>query len=178
MKIPAIMIATLAVASLAGCSSAPKPPNVRGWHRVAVNMPADVQALQLQVFPDPPAAPQTVYQPAVQPPYSRTVTVHFPYNNTTFRPTTGQEAQLRGLLREGYRRVEVRGRTDAVRQSPGDQYVAAGRASAARSWLIQNGVPAEVIEVNYASAADPIGGSTYSSGRALNRRVDIEVIRK
>ncbi|MCR5860165.1 OmpA family protein [Mesorhizobium sp. J428] len=85
---------------------------------------------------------------------------------------------MRSLLGDGYARIEVRGRTDAARPSAGDETIAARRAAAARDWLIHQGVPARVISVNYASAADPIGGNNYSGGRALNRRVDIEIIRK
>lgn len=175
MKIHALVLPFAMASMLAACASAPKPPTVSGRDRVNVNSPAAQRELALQVFPDAPQA-VVIVQPAV--PASSTVSVHFPWNDAQFRISRRQSAELQSLLRLGYVRVAVRGRTDAARPSAGDEWIAARRAAAARDWLIHQGVPATAITLNYASAADPIGGNNYSGGRALNRRVDIEIIRK
>lgn len=174
MKIHCVISVLTLAAMLAACGTPPKPPTVSGRYRVAINSAADEHALAMRVFPDAPV----LVGANGSSPASSTVSVHFPWNGTTFRPTRLQAAELHALLRSGYRRVDVRGRTDATRPSAGDEYVAAQRAAGARDWLIHQGVPAASITINYASAADPRAGNNYSGGRALNRRVDIEVIRK
>lgn len=175
MKIHALVLPIAMASMLAACASAPKPPTVNGRDRVTINSDADQHALGMQVFPDPPRAIALV-QPAL--PASSTVSVHFPWNDARFRISRRQAAELQSILRSGYVRVAVRGRTDASRPSAGDEMIAARRAAAARDWLIHQGVPAIAITTNYASAADPLAGNNYSGGRALNRRVDIEIIRK
>ncbi|WP_320201746.1 OmpA family protein (plasmid) [Agrobacterium sp. rho-13.3] len=175
MKIHGLVL-TIAVASmLAACASAPKPPTVNGRDRVKINTPRDQHALAMQVFPDRPQEAALLQGNA---PASSTVSIHFPWNDARFRISRRQAAELQSLLRSGYVRVAVRGRTDATRPSAGDETIAARRAAAARDWLIHQGVPAIAITTNYASAADPLAGNNYSGGRALNRRVDIEIIRR
>ncbi|MCF3643138.1 OmpA family protein [Rhizobium sp. TRM95111] len=165
------------VALLAACSTPPKPPKVSGWHRSPVNSEAAVQELQLQVFPPAPVDGQAVkLQGAML--YAQTVSVHFPWNHTAFHPSEEQARQLRALLANGVDYVSVRGRTDGKRPAPGDESVARRRAEAARDWLIGQGVPANRIYVNYVSAGDYVSNNRVSSGRALNRRVDIEIVRR
>lgn len=178
MKIHTMVLSLGTALVLAACASAPKPPTVNGRDRVKINSPAASHALAMQVFPDAPK--ETSADADLQPasPTSSMVSVYFPWNDAHFRPTHRQSAELQEQLRAGFVRVSVRGRTDATRPSPGDELVAARRAAAARDWLIHQGVPATAITMNYASAADPRAGNNYSGGRALNRRVDIEIIRK
>ncbi|WP_108610796.1 OmpA family protein [Aminobacter sp. MSH1] len=178
MKFLALVVSIASASMLAACASAPKPPTVSGRDRTEINSPADKAALARQVFPDIPKE-IVAGEPARRlVPASSTVSVHFPWNDSRFRISRRQSAELQALLRAGYVRVSVRGRTDATRPSAGDELVAARRAAAARDWLIHQGVPAVAITLNYASAADPRAGNNYSGGRALNRRVDIEIIRK
>lgn len=174
MKIHALILTAGIASMLAACASAPKPPTVSGRDRSPINSEADGYALALQTYPP---SPMTIrLEPASL--ASSTVSIYFPWNNAAFRPTRQQAAELQAELRAGYVRVDVRGRTDGRRPTAGDEVIAARRAAAARDWLIHQGVPASLITINYASAADPVAGNNYSGGRALNRRVDIEIIRK
>ncbi|MEQ7810226.1 hypothetical protein [Xanthomonas hortorum] len=85
---------------------------------------------------------------------------------------------MRALIAGGVAHVQVRGRTDNASPAIGDEKVARGRAEAARDWLIGAGVPGGLIDVNFVSAGDYRSNNRLSDGRALNRRVDIEIIRK
>ncbi|QDS14180.1 hypothetical protein FPL03_23950 (plasmid) [Xanthomonas citri pv. glycines] len=60
----------------------------------------------------------------------------------------------------------------------GVENIARGRAEAAKDWLIGEGVPSGIIDLNFVSAGDYRSNNRLSDGRALNRRVDIEFISK
>lgn len=183
----ALALVCLAVA-VSSCSSHPKPPTVSGRDRAPINSPAVAQALHEQAFPPAPVAVRA--EPArnatqrvqgrrtLPPPLARIVSVQFPWNGTQFRPTAAQAAHLRALIAGGVAHVQVRGRTDNASPASGDEKVARGRAEAARDWLIGAGVPGGLIDVNFVSAGDYRSNNRLSDGRALNRRVDIEIIRK
>ncbi|RBD68919.1 hypothetical protein BRM19_22025 [Xanthomonas oryzae pv. oryzae] len=174
----ALALVCMAVA-VSACSSHPKPPTVSGRDRVPVNSPVAAQTLQQDAFPPAPVAVQRQQAPraAARPLYPM-VSVQFPWNSAQFRPTPAQVAHLRGLIAAGFAHVQVRGRTDNPNPSSGDERIARGRAEAAKDWLIGEGVPSGIIDLNFVSAGDYRSNNRLSDGRALNRRVDIEFIRK
>ncbi|MGS0550468.1 hypothetical protein [Xanthomonas oryzae] len=144
--------------------------------------------MQQEAFPPAPVVvqhqggPQAVQRqqapPAADQPLYPVVSVQFPWNSAQFRPTPAQVAHLRGLIAAGVAHVQVRGRTDNPNPSSGDERIARGRAEAAKDWLIGEGVPSGIIDLNFVSAGDYRSNNRLSNGRALNRRVDIEFIRK
>ena len=153
-------------AVLAACGSIPDPPTVNGKRRAAVNL----------VIP-PTSEPMLSVRPALvsdAPQPAQLVAVYFDWNRTAFQPTAAQERTLRELLGGKIRSISVRGRTDGPATS-GDELIATRRALAAKDWLIDNGVSPQLIAVNFLSAGDYVAGNKTSAGRALNRRVDIEV---
>lgn len=75
-------------------------------------------------------------------------------------------------------RINVRGRTDAVVPGPDDPKIALGRALAARQYLVERGVSADKIKVFSLAAGDRIAPAGMEQGRALNRRVDIELVNR
>ncbi|AAL53277.1 MULTISPECIES: OmpA family protein [Brucella] len=161
--------------SLAACSSPPKPPTVSGRHRIPINSPAAQEELRLQVFPQEPTAQATMW-PARPP--KQTVNVYFPQDVTVFRPTSAQINQLHTLLWPVPKHINVRGLTDNSCPPPGDTQVARVRALAIYNWLINQGVPASRITISYAPVKDYASNAPLSPGRVLNRRVDIEILRK
>lgn len=179
------LVIVSSVLLLSACSSAPKPPTVDGSNREGINSASTEAVLSLKaelakekervkVLESRP--PATAVKPAPLP-TSETVTVHFPYNSASFRPTASQETALRPLLANA-QRIEVRGRTDGRQPSEGDERIALQRAVAAKDYLIGQGVPARIISVNYLSAADHITDNRTDAARAKNRRVEIEVFRR
>lgn len=165
---------------LAACSSPPKPPTVDGSKRSVVNnaetasmlsLRADLGEVQERVR-TLESRPMVTPPPAA--PVSQTVTVHFPFNSANFRPSVAEEAALLPLLANA-RRVEIRGRTDGPRPSAADERIALQRAQAAMNYVVAKGVPATRVSVNFLSAGDYIADNRTDAGRALNRRVEIEV---
>jgi len=166
---------------LTACSSPPKPPTVSGAQRQPVNDAATKQMLALRVelalaqekLKNPPAHAMALTAPGT--PVSQTISIYFPYNKASFQPTPEQAAQLLALLQGNVRHVWVRGRTDGNRPSVADERIALQRAIAAKNWLIEQGISSLNVSVNYVSAGDYIADNLSETGRAKNRRVDIEI---
>lgn len=108
-------------------------------------------------------------------PRSTVFRVRHRVGQATFVPSVEMAAALRKAASVS-ERIEVRGRTDAVTWSAGDERVARERASRARAWLIAQGVPETRIFASSLASGDPIGASETPAGRAVNRRVEIEVM--
>lgn len=73
-------------------------------------------------------------------------------------------------------RIYLRGRTDARIAGSDDARIAFGRALAARQFLIEQGVDSSKIKVYALSAGDFLAPANSEAGRALNRRVEIELV--
>lgn len=72
--------------------------------------------------------------------------------------------------------INLRGRTDSAVADAPNRRVAAGRATAARAFLVQNGVDPAKIHVSSLAAGDFVANNKSDVGRAKNRRVEIELI--
>jgi outer membrane protein OmpA-like peptidoglycan-associated protein len=108
---------------------------------------------------------------------SRSITFSIPFGvgDAGFAPS----APLRKLLLHAAAespRIEVRGRTDADAFTPADRTVALRRAGAARAFLISHGIPMARIHATALARGAHIADNTTASGKARNRRVDIEVM--
>lgn len=183
-----VLVIATSIAMLAACSTPPKPPTVSGSDRHGVNSAATVETIALraelakaeQRLREEKARPTnqdstvTVAPVAPPSPRSQVVSVHFPFNVTTFRISAEESARLLPLLTSA-RRIDVRGRTDGEKATYGDEKVAMNRALAAKRYLIGQGVSPAIISVNYVSAGDYIADNGSVIGRSKNRRVDIEV---
>jgi len=73
--------------------------------------------------------------------------------------------------------VMLRGRTDGTRDSAAENRVARERAAAVRDFLIAAGVEPSRIRATYQPVGDPVADNGDATGRALNRRVEIEIYR-
>lgn len=73
--------------------------------------------------------------------------------------------------------VLLRGRTDGASDSSADSRIARERAAAVRDYLVGAGVDPARIRTTYQPAGDHVADNVSASGRALNRRVEIEVYR-
>ena len=76
------------------------------------------------------------------------------------------------------KRINVRGRTDSHVAGEEDPKIALGRALAARKFLVDRGVDGAKIKVFALPAGDFIAPSGTTEGRALNRRVEIELVNR
>ena len=73
--------------------------------------------------------------------------------------------------------VMLRARTDGQIESPAESRVARERAIAVRTYLVQAGVDPTRIRMTWQPVGDTVGDNGTAAGRALNRRVEIELYR-
>jgi len=73
--------------------------------------------------------------------------------------------------------VMLRGRTDGTHDSAAESRVARERAAAVRDYLVAAGVEATRIRSTYQPSGDHAADNAGTTGRALNRRVEIEIYR-
>lgn len=73
--------------------------------------------------------------------------------------------------------IVLRGRTDGTSDAPIESRIARERATAVRDYLITAGVDSTRIRATYQPAGDHAADNTAPTGRAMNRRVEVEVYR-
>jgi OmpA family len=71
--------------------------------------------------------------------------------------------------------VVVQGMTDSNIVNPVDRLIAIERAMKARQWLVDNGVNAARIRARFFSAGNFLSDNSTEQGRALNRRVEVQL---
>ncbi|WP_233446784.1 OmpA family protein [Ideonella azotifigens] len=71
--------------------------------------------------------------------------------------------------------VLLRGRTDGTSDAPAESRIARDRAAAVRDYLVAAGVEPGRIRTTYQPTGDPVADNASAGGRALNRRVEIEL---
>lgn len=183
---------------LGSCSSPPKPPTVNEWRKRPVN---SQMAVELQVcrndlhntrilatetgrLADTTTATlanmavrqqlATTRQTALQANSVHSVRFDFGSTRVVIPADIGaalvEEARSAPL-------VMLRGRTDGASDSPADSRIARERAAAVRDYLVGAGVDPARIRTTYQPAGDHVADNVSPSGRALNRRVEIEVYR-
>ncbi|MDP4573468.1 hypothetical protein Q8O96_30830 [Pseudomonas sp. LPH60] len=175
-----ILVAMSFAVALTACSAPPKPPVVDGHDRQPVNnsrsqeiisLRADLARTQEQLRNRNQEHSEKVEKIA---PVSQVVIVNFPYSSTQFNPSWS-DVQVLSRLLPSAKHVFIRGRTDANYFTVADERIALGRALAAKSWVIAQGVPASKVSINYISGGDYLNDNTTNFGKTNNRRVEIEV---
>ena len=71
--------------------------------------------------------------------------------------------------------ILMRGRTDGDAEAPVESRIARARAAAVRAYLVQAGVDPSRIRTTYQPVGDNAADNGSPTGRALNRRVEIEL---
>ena len=120
------------------------------------------------------AAPQLPLHAFNQTPNGVVIRVFHPFAKTDFEPGELTAKALRDGARDASS-IEVRGMTDSPVMNPIDKMIAIKRAEKARIWLVDNGVNPAVIRVRYFSAGQFIADNRTELGRALNRRVEVDI---
>lgn len=190
--------------TLGSCGSPPKPPTVDESNRRPANltMAIDLQACKSELHNTRIVARETqrtteisaanearvsALQQAIAAVQARLAapsadaansvfTVHFDFGSAE----VVVPAEMRAVLVESARAaplVVLRGRTDGVIDSAADGSIASARAIAMRDYLVSAGVAASRIHLSHQSMGDHVADNRTPAGRALNRRVEVEIYR-
>lgn len=187
---------------LASCSSPPKPPSVDDTRRRPVNSPMavelqtcrhDLQNSRLQASESSRLNEMSTATLAALAALQRQLAglledqdrqvqansvfiIRFEFGSTRVDMA---EEQARPLIEQAKAAplVTLRGRTDGATDSVGESRVARDRAAAVRDYLIAAGVDPARIRSTYQPVGDHVVDNTGMAGRALNRRVEVEIYR-
>ena len=200
--LPSLPTSWLLLLTLLGsCSTPPKPPTVDESTRRPAN---SAQAVELQVCKNDLAntrilatesgrlaestaatlehlagRPTTAAErPAVPPaPAANSVyTVHFDFASAHAVVPVDNAAALMAEARTAPL-IVLRGRTDGSTDTLAESRIARERAATVRDYLVSAGVDPARIRATYQPVGDGVADNTGPKGRALNRRVEIEVYR-
>jgi outer membrane protein OmpA-like peptidoglycan-associated protein len=203
MRVFKVVLALVAAGALSACAGPPKPPVPDESKRVPANDRRELAALQcsgdlvatksalsdalllaerasataaalqlenarLQVAYQAAAA-----QRALAPP-SRVCSVFYKPSLTAIELNDSDAAKLLAEARKAAH-IEIRGRTDGTVETTAESLVARQRAQLAQMWLIRGGVIPSRIVATWQPVGDHLGPNDSVEGRALNRRVEIEI---
>jgi outer membrane protein OmpA-like peptidoglycan-associated protein len=101
--------------------------------------------------------------------------VAHPLAKTAFAPSANLQTSLINAARDS-QYVEIRGRTDSNIDDAPNKRIAMERAQKARLFLMKHGVSASKIRVSYMASGGFLADNSTDSGKAANRRVEIEAI--
>ena len=107
---------------------------------------------------------------------NRIYTLHFAYASTRVDLNPALTLQIVSQAKTAPL-VLLRGRTDGSQDNPTDSRIARERANAVRQFLISSGVDAARIRTTHQPAGDHAADNNQPTGRASNRRVEIEIYR-
>jgi outer membrane protein OmpA-like peptidoglycan-associated protein len=121
--------------------------------------------------------PSTGAQAAAGPGHTLTteaevVRVSFADNSLYFAPPPEVRIQIVELAKAA-KTVEVRGFTDSIQPTPTSKALAKGRAAAAKSFLVRNGVDGRKVRIEFEPAGKFATENVTTEGKAANRRVEI-----
>jgi outer membrane protein OmpA-like peptidoglycan-associated protein len=186
---------------ISSCSSPPKPPGVDESRKRPANtaMAVELQTCRsdlentritaAQSVRSAEASSQAVLRMAAQhqwlvrsieanaaPPRNLLVPVLFAFGSTQL---TVPEADAARIVEEARAAplVVLRGRTDGTTESHAESAIARRRAEAVEAWLAQAGVEPSRIRSTWQPVGDHAADNAMAGGRALNRRVEIEIYR-
>ncbi len=126
----------------------------------------------------PTAAPQTktVMQSDV---ITLAADTYFDFDKSTLKPE-GQQAiqQLANELNQrgaNVQKITIVGHTDSIGTEKYNQGLSERRATSVGNYMLENGVPVELIEAYGQGENQPTASNKTAEGRAQNRRVEITV---
>lgn len=103
------------------------------------------------------------------------VRVNFKFKSSAFDPPPETKALLQEhAARAGH--ISIRGFTDSPSHTARDLAIANSRASAAKRYLVKNGVDERKVHVSAQATGGFIADNSTADGRAQNRRVEIEFL--
>ena len=107
-------------------------------------------------------------------------TVYHEFDRSSIKPDPQFDSYIENL--EAYKneipgtRVNVTGHTDYIGSEDYNYQLGLRRAESTRDYLVKKGIPPEMITISSKGETDPISSNITDSGRALNRRTEIQII--
>ena len=100
----------------------------------------------------------------------------FDFDRSTVNPEDGIKlmTEVRSMKNVTWQVISVVGHTDSVGPAAYNQQLSERRAEAVQAFLIEKGVKPERIRPTGMGKEQPVATNATSSGRALNRRTEIE----
>jgi outer membrane protein OmpA-like peptidoglycan-associated protein len=116
--------------------------------------------------------------PVITVPPKTNLTVLFDFDQADLRPESRPELAraMRFILQNPGRRFEISAHTDALGTEEYNLDLSERRASAVRRYLVDHGVPADIIIAKGYGERQPIDDNQTPQGRQRNRRVELTVI--
>jgi len=183
---------------LVSCTSPPKPPTVDPSLKRPVNTAGAVELevcrgelhnsriLASETTRLAESATATVHRLASMQPASTVrpttpaeqgnaiYTVHFAFGSSEVKVPDADAPALTRQARNAAL-VMMRGRTDGTIETVAESRIARERVAAVRTYLVQAGVDPSRIRATYQPVGDYASDNGTATGRALNRRVEIEI---
>ena len=113
-------------------------------------------------------------------PLSATLEVHFPSNGYDISPSlTDDVLMFSKFLKENpnYKRVIIRGHTDSSGDEEKNKVLSQNRANSVREALISYGINPSRLTAIGKGSLQPVATNATPQGRALNRRIEVELIK-
>ena len=139
--------------------------------------PAPVAAAIQQPVPVPVPMPMPVAAPAAPTKLTFAAEALFDFDKSVIK-AQGQsqlDALLAKLASLNWTAMTVVGHTDSTGPASYNQGLSERRAASVKSYLVGKGLPASAIEASGRGETAPVADNATSSGRAQNRRVEVEV---
>ncbi len=116
--------------------------------------------------------------PVVTVPPKTNLTVLFDFDKAELRPESKPELDraMRFILQNPGRKFEVSAHTDALGTEEYNLDLSERRASAVRRYLVDHGIPADIIFAKGYGESQPIDDNGTPQGRQRNRRVELTVV--
>ena len=152
--------------------------SVAGWYLCKMAQKEKPPPKRKPAPPPPPPAPEAAAEPeAVQ---ERIVLrgVNFDFDKSEIRPDASVILEEAASILSGKPDVQVRveGHTDATGPEAYNQGLSERRADSVRTYLVEHGIAeAQLTSVGFGES-NPISTNDTREGRALNRRVELQVL--
>jgi outer membrane protein OmpA-like peptidoglycan-associated protein len=116
--------------------------------------------------------------PVISVPPKTNLTVLFDFDKADLRPESKPELDraMRFILQNPGRKFEISAHTDALGTEEYNLDLSERRAAAVRKYLVEHGVPADIIISKGYGESQPIDDNNTPQGRQRNRRVELTVI--
>jgi OOP family OmpA-OmpF porin len=139
--------------------------------------PAEKPPSPQEIAPAPTAAAATTASPAAE--QRQLPQLHFEFDSTRLAPASVPRLReiVEALQERPEAKIELGGHTDAVGRRSYNQALSLRRARAVADWLVSAGIDRARLQTRGYGDSRPLTDNHSRKGRAMNRRVELIVVR-